>query len=672
VSTWPTAGISFGGDYNPEQWHEQVQVEDIALMREAGVNFVSVGIFSWGLLEPRPEVFEFDWLDRAMDRLAAAGIRVDLATATASPPTWMSRLYPEALPVDRSGNRFWHGSRQTYCPSSPVYAELSLRLVDRLAQRYAAHPALAMWHVSNELGCHNVHCYCDVSAAAFRAWLQRRYGADQAGLESLNDAWGTVFWSQHYSDWRDVLPPRTTTALGNPTQELDFWRFSSDELLGIYRRERNVLRAVTPDIPVTTNFMTLTHTRGMDYWAWAPEMDIVSTDHYLDGRLARPEVELSWSADLTRGLAGRNAAGSPWLLMEHSTSAVNWQNVNLAKAPGQLMRNSVTHLARGADGIAFFQWRASQAGAEKFHSALLPHAGTNTKVWREVVELGTLLGRLDGVRGTTVRARAAIIFDYDSQWAAGMAALPSALLDYDSEQRRWYGAFWDAGVTLDVIDADADLSSYDVIVVPCLYVCTDTQATRIAEAAQRGAQVVVTYFSGIVDEHDHVRLGGYPGAFSELLGVQVEEFFPLPAGSTVKLDDGSTATTWTEMLHSRGAKTVASYTDGPVAGVPAVTHHEVGEGGAWYVGTALEPAGVAQLVIEVCGHAGLAAVAAGVPAGVEVVRRANADRSFLFIMNHTAEPADVPAEGFDLRHGRLVHGVAHLEPGGVAVIRERG
>ena len=672
MSTWPTAGISFGGDYNPEQWREEVQVEDIALMREAGVNFVSVGIFSWGLLEPRPGVFEFDWLDRAMDRLAAGGIRVDLATATASPPTWMSRLYPEALPVDRSGNRLWHGSRQAYCPSSPVYAELSLRLVDRLAQRYAEHPALAMWHVSNELGCHNVHCYCDVSAAAFRVWLQRRYGADQTGLDGLNDAWGTAFWSQHYSDWQDVLPPRTTTALGNPTQELDFWRFSSDELLGIYRRERDVLRTVTPDIPVTTNFMTLTRTRGMDYWAWAPEMDIVSTDHYLDGRLARPEVELSWSADLTRGLAGRNAPGSPWLLMEHSTSAVNWQNVNLAKTPGQLMRNSVAHLARGADGIAFFQWRASQAGAEKFHSALLPHAGTDTKVWREVVELGTILHRLAGVRGTTVRARAAIIFDYDSQWAAGMAAHPSALLDYDSEQRRWYGAFWDAGVTLDIVDADTDLSSYEVIVVPCLYICTDTQAKRIAEAAQRGAQVVVTYFSGIVDEHDHVRLGGYPGAFRELLGVQVEEFFPLPAGSTVKLDDGSTATTWTELLHSRGAKTVASYTDGPVAGVPAVTRRDVGDGAAWYVGTALEPAGVARLATDVCNRAGLTAVAAGVPAGVEVVRRASADRSYLFVINHTAEPADVAADGFDLRHGRRVDGVAHVEPGGVAVIRERG
>jgi beta-galactosidase len=666
VTTWPTPGISFGGDYNPEQWPESTQVEDIALMQEAGVNFVSLGIFSWGLLEPRPGEFDFGWLDRSMDRLHEGGIRVDLATATASPPTWLSRLHPEALPVDRSGHRLWHGGRQGYCPSSPVYAELSLRLVEQLANRYADHPALAMWHVSNELGCHNAHCFCDVSAAAFRTWLQQRYG----DLDGLNAAWGTAFWSQHYSDWLDVLPPRTTTAQGNPTQELDFWRFSSDELLGIYRRERDLLRAATPEVPVTTNFMTLTHTRGMDYWAWAQEMDIVSTDHYLDHRLVRPGVELSWSADLTRGLAARNTPGAPWLLMEHSTSAVNWQPVNRAKAPGQLIRNSLQHLARGADGIAFFQWRASRAGAEKYHSGLVPHAGTDTKIWRDVVDLGGILGRLAELRGTTVQARAAIIFDYDSQWAVDLTGHPSSLVDYDAEQQRWYAAFWDAGVTVDVVDADADLSSYDVVVVPCLYTCTDAQSANIAAAAQRGAQVVVTYFSGIVDESEHIRLGGYPGAFRDLLGIQVEEFFPLAEDETVRLDDGSTGSTWTEMLHPRGAKTVATYENGPVAGVPAITRHDVGEGTAWYVATALDAPGVARIVAEVCDEAGLAPRHA-LPVGVEVVRRVGDGRSYLFVLNHTTEPVEVPADGFDLRHNQAVDGSTTVTAGGAVVIRER-
>ncbi len=310
MRTWPTEGISFGGDYNPEQWPESVQEEDARLMREAHVNFVSVGIFSWALLEPVPGRFELDWLDRVLDRMHAAGVRVDLATATASPPPWMARLHPETLPVDRDGHRLWPGSRQTFCPSSPVYRDLSLQLVERLASRYAGHPALAMWHVGNELGNHNVHCYCDVSAAAFRRWLTDRYGEGDAGLAALNAAWGTTFWSQHYADWADVLPPRRTATFGNPTQELDFWRFSSDEVLASFVRERDLLHRITPDVPVTTNFMAMAHTRGMDYWSWAPEQDIVSNDHYLDGRLERPRVELAWSADLSRNLAARSAGGS--------------------------------------------------------------------------------------------------------------------------------------------------------------------------------------------------------------------------------------------------------------------------------------------------------------------------------------------------------------------------
>ena len=311
--------------------------------------------------------------------------------------------------------------------------------------------------------------------------------------------------------------PRRSTTQGNPTQELDFWRFSSDEVLASYLRERDVLHGLTPQVPVTTNFMAMAHTRGMDYWAWAPEQDIVSNDHYVDGRLARPLVELSWSADLTRNLAARSrggtaGAGTPWLLMEHSTSAVNWQPVNYAKTAGELARTSLTHLARGADGIAYFQWRASVAGAEKFHSALLPHAGTETKVWREVVELGGLLGRLGDVRGTAVTARVALVFDFQAQWASGLPGHPSTLVDYDREVQEWYAAFWDAHLTVDVVPADAQLSSYDIVVVPGLYLCTDAAADNIAAAARAGAHVVVTYLSGVVDEDDHVRLGGYPGA----------------------------------------------------------------------------------------------------------------------------------------------------------------
>ena len=295
---WPLSGIALGCDYYPEQWPEEVWATDARLMAEAGVGFATVGVFSWALLEPDQDRFDFGWLDRVLDLLHAQGIAVDLATGTASPPPWLSRRYPETLPTDHDGHRLWPGSRQAWCPSSPVFRERALSLVEAIATRYAGHPALAMWHVSNELGCHNLRCYCDVSAAAFRDWLRRRYG----DLEALNAAWGTTFWSQHYGEWDEVLPPRLTPTVGNPTQSLDFCRFCSDELLDHYRAERDLLHRITPGIPVTTNFMSMAGFGGLDYRTWAREQDLVSTDHYLVHSLPYPRAELAFGADLTRGL----------------------------------------------------------------------------------------------------------------------------------------------------------------------------------------------------------------------------------------------------------------------------------------------------------------------------------------------------------------------------------
>ena len=409
MRTWPSDVLPLGGDYNPEQWPEETWQEDVRLMREAGVTFATVGVFAWSLLEPEPERYDFDWLDTVLDLLHANGIAVDLATATASPPPWLAQLDPASLPVDRDGRRLWPGGRQAYCPSSPSYREHSLRLVRRMAERYHEHPSVALWHVGNEYACHNLPCYCDQCAVAFRRWLRARYG----DLDSLNAAWGTSFWSQRYADWDQVLPPRTAPAVSNPTQVLDYRRFSSDNALDLFRGERDVLHELSPGVPVTTNFMTLNHFRHLDYFQWAPEQDVVSTDHYLVQDEPDPEAELAFSGDLTRGLSG----GGPWMLMEHSTSAVNWQRVNRAKAPGQMLRNSLAHVAHGADTLGFFQWRASRAGAEKFHSGLVPHAGTDTRLWREVVQLGEVCGRLGEVLGTRVQAEVALLWDYQAGWA---------------------------------------------------------------------------------------------------------------------------------------------------------------------------------------------------------------------------------------------------------------
>ena len=653
--------IAYGGDYNPEQWPREVWEEDVALMREAGVNLVSVGIFSWALLEPEEGSFEMGWLDDVLDLLHRNDISIDLATATASPPPWLSHRYPETLPMTQDGRRLWPGGRQAWCPSSPIFREKALALVEQMAGRYGGHPGLVLWHVSNELGCHNPHCYCDVSAAAFRHWLRERYG----DLDTLNEAWGTAFWSQRYGDWDEVLPPRAAPTFPNPTQQLDFRRFSSDELLAYYEAEREVLRRHTPDIPVTTNFMVAGF-KEMDYHSWAPAMDVVSNDHYLRGEGPDTHVELSFGADVTRGLAG----GAPWLLMEHSTSAVNWQPRNLAKLPGQMLRNSLQHVARGADGVCFFQWRSSRAGAEKFHSGLVPHAGTDTKIWREVVQLGKALDALGEIRGTTVEADAAMLFDYQAWWACELDSHPSVDVTYLDQAHRYYRALWEAGVTVDVVHPDTELDRYRLVLVPTLYLVSDAAADRLRQYVRGGGTILVTYFSGIVDESDHIRLGGYPGAFRDVLGVRTEEFFPLRGSETVALDDGTGADVWTELLHLDGAEAVASYADGPLPGVPAVTRHGFGDGAAWYAATRLDAEGVRRLVDRLTAGTGVDAAAPSRSPGVEVVRRIGGDRSYLFVLNHTDEEAGLPCGGTDLLTGTTHADSLRLPAGGVAVLRE--
>lgn len=656
-----TRGIAYGCDYNPEQWDRDVWRQDVALMREAGVDLVAVNIFGWSHVEPAPGVYDWSGLDEVVDLLHAHGIRVNLGTGTSSPPPWLTTLHPEVLPVVADGTTRWPGGRQAWCPSSAQFRRRALALVEQVAQRYGQHPALALWHVSNELGCHNALCYCDESAAAFRVWLAHRYGT----VDALNSAWGTAFWSQRYTDWDQVLPPRANLSLGNPAQALDFHRFSSDALLDHHLAEAEVLRRHSA-APVTTNFMVTAHIRNLDYWTWAPHVDVVANDHYLDHRLDDPRSELVFAADLTRGLAG----GAPWLLMEQSTSAVNWQPVNLAKEPGQMTRNSLTHVARGADGVCFFQWRASAQGSEKFHSALVPHAGTDTAVWREVVALGATLDRLDEVAGTRVVADTAVLFSWESWWAADGEARPSQAVRYLDQVHAAHRALHQLGVTADVVGPDADLSGYRLVVVPALHLVTDAQAAALAAYVEAGGHALVTFNSGIVDQDDRVRLGGYPGAFRDLLGVTAEEIVPLLPGTRVTLDSGAHASLWTERLRTTHATVVASYVDGPLAGVPAVTRTARGRGAAWYVATALDAPDLRDLVRDVVRDAGVVAAGPEGDGSIEVVRRAGDGRSYVFVVNHAHHDHEHPVTGHELVTDRRAAGSVHVPAGTVRVVRE--
>jgi beta-galactosidase len=663
MTTWPTGvrGLAWGADYNPEQWPEDVWDDDVRLMRRAGVNLVSVAIFSWALLEVEEGRYEFGWLDRVLDRLHAGGIRVDLATATAAPPPWLTTAHPEVLPETADGVRLSHGSRQSYCPSSPVYRTRAVALARALAERYRDHPALAAWHVNNEYGCHVSRCYCDRCAVAFRTWLQARHGT----LDVLNDAWGTAFWSQRYTSWDQVLPPRATPSFGNPGQLLDFDRFSCDALLELFKAERDVLREVTPDVPVTTNFMAAGFA-ALDYWKWAAEVDFVSNDHYTQGEDDERHIDLAYSADLVRGLAG----GKPWLLMEHSTSAVNWQPRNIAKRPGELRRNSYAHMARGADGTLFFQWRQSRAGAERYHSAMVPHAGPDTKVYREVERVGAEYRRIAELVGSEVDAPVAVVFDWESWWALARSGHPTSDFGYPQHVFGYYRALWRAGVTVDFVPPGADLSGYRLVVVPALYGVDDV--TPYEQYVAGGGHLLVTYLSGVTDTRGHVHLGGYPGALRDLLGVRTEEFHPLRAAEVVTLDDGASAAVWTEHLHVAGAKVVASYADGPLPGVPAVTRNDHGDGVAWYVACGLTGDGLDRLLGTALDAAGVAAGTG--PVGVEVVRRrggsAGSAVSWLVAVNHGDGDAELSATGVELLSGEPAPGRVVVPAGGVVVVRE--
>ncbi|MGN9908933.1 beta-galactosidase [Phytohabitans sp. LJ34] len=656
-----TAGIGLGCDYNPEQWSPDVWREDVRLMRQAGIDIVAINIFGWAYLEPRPDEYDFTGLDAIVRLLHEHDIKINLGTGTASPPPWLATRHPEILPVAADGTTLYPGGRQAWCPSSPVFRRRALALVERVARRYGEHPALALWHVSNELGCHNAHCYDEDTAEAFRRWLRKRYGS----VDALNDGWGTSFWSQRYGDWSEVRPPGQALSARNPGQVLDFHRFSSDELLDYYRDEVEVLRRHSA-VPITTNFMVTAHIRNLDYWTWAPEMDVVANDHYLDHRLGDPTAELAFAADLTRGLAG----GQPWMLMESAVGAVTWQPHNLTKAPGEAIRNSLTHVARGADAVCFFQWRASTQGAEKFHSALIPHAGTDTEAWREVLRLSATLDRLDEVAGTTVDTDVALLFSWQAWWACDGESRPSQDLRYLDQVHRAYNAVRELGATTDVVAPSAALDRYRLVVVPCLHLVSDQEAAAIQAYVAAGGHVLVTFYSGIVDQDDRIRLGGYPGAFCEMLGVSVEEFVPLLPGHEVSLDTGGRARLWTERLRTTTARPVARYVGGPLPGVAAVTRNAYGAGTAWYVATELRPDALRDVVREAVRTAGVRPLGPEGDGSVEVVRRSAPGRSYLFVVNHGTRDAEYAATGLELVTGDAVNGLMRIPAGEVRVIRE--
>ncbi|MEJ8661895.1 beta-galactosidase [Streptomyces sp. MS1.AVA.4] len=644
--------LLFGGDYNPEQWPEETWHEDVRLMKDAGVNSVTLGVFAWAKLEPRPGAREFGWLDRLMDLMHAHGIGVVLATPTASPPPWMGRLHPDTLPRDEDGRTEWWGSRQHFSHSSATYRRYAAAIAEDLAARYAGHPALTMWHINNE---YCTYDWGDESAAAFRRWLQDKYGA----LDALNEAWGTAFWSQGYGDWHEILPPRRAHYMKNPTQVLDFKRFTSDMLLECYLAERDIVARYTPHIPVTTNFMPFW--QGQDAWTWAEQEDVVSVDSYPDPHDPFGGQYGALVHDMTRS----QARGGPWMLMEQAAGSVNWRGVNRPRPAGLNRLWSLQAVARGADAVCYFQWRQSRQGSEKFHSGMVSHAGEHGRTFQEVKRIGAELALLgEKVPGTKVDAlEVAVLLDWNAWWASQQDGRLSCEVDYPQIVRAWHRALWEAHTTADFAHPEHDLSAYKMVVVPQLYVMTDAAIDNLTSYVENGGTLVAGFQTGIADEDDRVRPGGMDARLRELFGIRVlHEWWPLDAGETVDIE-GFHGTLWSEEIEAAdGITETTPYKGGELDGLPAVLRN----GRAWYVSTLPEPHALRTLLAGIAADAGAGPTLTGLPARVEAVRRGG----LLFLLNHGRDAVTVPVPGRhrDLLTGADVTDGVQLGRYGVAVL----
>ena len=616
-----------GGDYNPEQWPRETWAEDFRLMQQAGVTVATVGVFSWVSLQPAEDEYTFGWLDEVIDGLHAHGIRVLLATPSAAQPAWMSQQYPDVLRSNENGVRRQQGGRTNYCPNSPNYRRLSGNIARKLAQRYGQHPAVLLWHVSNEYA---GACYCDTCAAQFRVWLQAKYGT----LDELNARWWTPFWSHTYTDWSQILPPRANAEGLTHGLNVDYFRFMSASQLDCFRNERDILRSITPNIPITTNLMGTY--KPLDYRQWAKELDVVSWDCYPNPNHSPSDI--AFLHDLMRGIKD----GQPFLLMEQTPSSQNWQEINALKRPGVLRLWSYLAVAHGADTVMYFQWRRGRGGCEKLHGAIIEHAGrTDTRVFREVSQLGAELTALgDTVIGAAVDARVGILFDWDNWHALDDAVGPVRNKRYIDTVRKHYGALYRQNVPVDIVFPDSDFSRYDVLIAPMLYMVKAGVAEKVEAFVAHGGSFIATYLTGLVDETDLAFENGYPGPLSQVLGVWVEEIDALYPDqiNTIDMTDGSGSFPCrhiADLLHAEGAQVLATYGSDFYAGMPVLTRNLVGQGEAYYLGSDPDPAFLDRFYGDLLRGNGISPTISA-PAGVEVAQRVKNGQPLTFVLNHNA------------------------------------
>ncbi|HEV7300287.1 MAG TPA: beta-galactosidase [Tepidisphaeraceae bacterium] len=664
--------IIHGGDYNPDQWLSTVPTivdDDAKLMRQTGINSSSVGIFAWASLEPAEGTFTFDWLDRVMDAQAGIGNRVILATPSGAMPTWLAEKYPEARRVDAKGFRAHYGGRHNHCWSSPAYHDRVKVINTKLAERYKDHPALSMWHISNEL---SGHCFCDLCRGWWASWLEQRYGK----LKEMNDAHWAYFWSHQSFEWRHAEP--TDEVMDGLA--LDWMRFTNEQLIDWYQFEANILRPITPGIPITTNFMTTTH--GLNYQAISRVVDVVADDQYpgydpSNSRFARSAAYWSMKQDLYRCFKPERT----FMLMESCPGAVQWRTPQKAKRPGVHRLEMLQAIAHGADGTCYFQFRAGRGSCEKLHGSVVEHWGTErhteTRRYRELRSLSDTYDKLPAVLGTSVRPQVAIVYDWESRWAQQLSGgtgvstpnwQANTLHYYDEIATEQYEQFWQRGIPVDVISNDRELSRYKIVVLPMHWMMTPTFAAKIRAYVKAGGTVVATWDTAMADAHNRMLLGGWPGeGLGDVFGLWVEEVDRHAHGTPRAISGlpgsgGDVAA----LMHLTGATPIATFAEDFYSGEPAVTHHAFGKGQAYFLGTRLDATASASLYQKLISDNGVTPIIdADLPAGVTAQLRGAGDEAYIFLMNFSDEKQKITlrsGELQDVETGELTQKKLTLEP----------
>ena len=661
--------MPYGGDYNPEQWPEDTWAEDMRLLKLAHIDIVTLNVFSWAALQSDEVTYHFEKLDKIMNLVRDNGMKVCMATSTGAHPAWMARKHPDILRVESNGMRRKFGSRHNSCPNSPTYQKYAKALAARLAERYKDYDNIVAWHISNEYG---GECYCENCEKAFRVWLKEKYHT----IDEVNRVWDTAFWGHTFYDFDDiVVPNHLSEHWGNDRTtfqgiSLDYKRFNSESLLNAFRLEYDAIHAITPDIPITTNLMGTY--QPLDYQMWGKYMNFISWDNYPSNET--PLEETAMRHDLMRGAK----QGKPFALMEQTPSVTNWLPYNMLKRPGVMRLWSYQAVAHGADTVMFFQMKRSIGACEKYHGAVIDHVGNeNTRVFREVTELGAELEKLGSqTLGARTDAKAAIVFDWDNWWGISYSAGPSIYLDYCQEVLHYYKALHNKNIPVDMIGVEDDLSKYSLVIAPVLYMVKGNYDEKIRAFVKNGGRFLTTFFSGYVDEHDLVTIGGYPGKLRDILGIWVEEEDALPKEMENSFSyQGKTypAKMLCDLLHTEGAQALSSYEKDFYAGMPVLTKNAFGKGYGYYVATSSDDAFYEDYLSEICAEAGITPIM-DTPATVEVTMRSNTNGSFVFLLNHGEETYEttLPFAGTDLLTDTAYaqNDAITLKAKGVAIIKK--